>query len=88
MVTIVVRAILRIAAVVGLIVVPEHAPQVLQTCPNGEQACVSTVAVHTGLSQATYDVLRITTWTFVIVGVLLVTLGLVSYARPEVRPRG
>ena len=61
--------------------------------------CVSVDGVHfsysgdpchrvyaaTGLPRTAYDAVRVTTWALVIVGVLLVVLGLIRYARQEVR---
>jgi hypothetical protein len=90
-------ALLLIAAVAGFVVVPEHSPGLgsvqvpthSSRCPSGFyptlggapglESCPQDVV--TGLPQTSYDALRIATWAVLIVGVLLVIVGLVSFAR-------
>jgi hypothetical protein len=82
------RALLLIAYVAAFIVVPEHAAEVEQVgrdqfgnCqPIGETGNTCHY-VATGLSRTLYDALRVTTWALLIAGVLLVVVGLISYAR-------
>ena len=50
----------------------------------GVPPCTETHIVHTGLSQTGYDVARVATWACVIVGVLVMVVCLIGYAR---RPR-
>lgn len=75
-----VGAVLLIAAVVGFIVVPEHAPQFV--CGGfGNPELGGQCA---GWSRTTYDVARIATWALLVVGALVVVTGLIRYARPGV----
>jgi hypothetical protein len=76
-------AVVLIAAVAGFIIVPEHEPGIASsyTCLNS-LAFSLPPGCHTGLSRAAYDGLRIGTWAVLIVGVLLVAMGLIRYARP------
>lgn len=77
-----VGAVLLTAAVVGFIVVPEHAPGLSSdlSCAGWSPA---PPRCHTGWSQTAYDVARIATWALAILGALLVAMGLIRYARPE-----
>ena len=91
-----VGACLLIAAVVGFVVVPEHKPGskiVARSGPTLELTCAgplnggippNCVESGTGLSRTLYNALKVATWALVIVGVLLVAMGLIRYARPEV----
>lgn len=78
-----VGAVLLIAAVAGFVIVPGHAPGL-----SSDMSCAgwspAPPRCHTGWSQMAYDVARIATWTLAIVGALLVVMGLIRYARPEV----
>ena len=76
-------AVFLIAAVVGFVVVPEHAPQFFDE-PSG---CIGAFChlVNLGWSRTLYDALRIATWAVLIVGVLVVIVGLIGYARREPR---
>lgn len=100
-----VGAVLLIAAVVGLIVVPEHHPtsrselvtsegQVVRECfSTGSQGGPYTyrgvpchdATITSGPSQTLDDAVRIATWALAIFGACVVALGLIRYARPEVR---
>ena len=73
-------AALLIAAVAGFVVVPEHAPQFV--C--GGFGEVTSSDQCAGWSRTAYDVAKIATWALLIVGALLVVMGLIRYARPEV----
>jgi hypothetical protein len=78
-------ALLLIAAVAGFVIVPEHKP-VPATCGQGGPTvgCFSGGSYSSsGLSQTVYDGLRIAAWAVLIVGGLLVTVGLINYARPR-----
>ena len=74
-----VGAVVLIAAVAGFVIVPDHAPQFI---------CAGFGAVTgnqcAGWPRSTYDGARIATWALAIVGALLVAMGLIRYARPEV----
>ena len=72
-------AALLIAAVVGFVVVPEHAPRFV--CGGFGEATGNQCA---GWSRTAYDVASIATWALSIVGALMATMGLIRYARPEV----
>lgn len=86
-----VGAVLLVGAVAGFIVVPEHKPgsYVARQGPTLPLECatgggVPANCVAAGLSRTAYDALRIVTWALLIVGGLLVAMGLIRYARPEV----
>lgn len=79
-------AALLITATTGFILVPEQAPGTIETydpaasCPKvsvNDDGCPSAAAIaaamrSTGLSRTAYDALRIATWVFLIVGLLVV----------------
>ena len=72
--------VLLIAAVAGLIVLPQHAPG--QHCTTNAPWAIPRHTCHAfGMSQTVYDVLRIATWGVLIVGALLVVVGLINYGR-------
>ena len=79
-------AVLLIAAVVGFILVPEHKPAIRDTydCLNDYTFRPLPASCLAGLSRTAYDAARIGTWAAVVVGTLLVVMGLIRYARPEV----
>jgi hypothetical protein len=52
------------------------------SCASGDGGLpANCVQIATGLSRTLYDVLRITTWAVLIVGLLMVAVGLIGYAR-------
>jgi len=75
-------AVLLIAAVVGFVIVPEHKPHTVTSVAGGFECLSNCTTV--GWSQTMYDVALIATWAVLIVGALLVVMGLIRYARPEV----
>jgi hypothetical protein len=86
--TITTGAALLIVSVAGFIVVPEHAPGVEQVgrdqfgnCQAIGETGNTCHYVATGLAHTPYDALRITTWSLLIVGVVLTAIGLIGFAR-------
>jgi hypothetical protein len=91
-VTISLGALLLIAAVAGFVIVPEHMPNITYADPGVPfVGCVAPSpgliqphgcrTIRSGVSHTVYDGLRIATWAVLIVGALLVTVGLINYAR-------
>ena len=90
--TISLGALLLIAAVAGFVIVPEHMPNITYTDPRFPSAACGPpsiaiqpqgcTTIRSGVSHTVSDGLRIATWAVLIVGVLLVTVGLINYARP------
>jgi hypothetical protein len=85
-------ALLLIAAVAGFVIVPEHKPNITYADPGipsaacgppipGIYQASGCTAIRSGVSHTLYDGLRIATWAVLIVGVLLVVVGLINYAR-------
>ena len=75
-------AALIVAGIAAFIEAHSHRPESESRCPHrGELECVVSVKVHLGLSQTTYDLLRIGAWALVIFGALLVLVGLIAYWR-------
>jgi hypothetical protein len=67
-------------AIMAFVVVPEHAPQFV--CGGFGEVTGNQCA---GWSRTAYDAARIATWALAIVGVLLVVMGMIRYARPQVQ---
>jgi hypothetical protein len=77
-VPIVVGTLLLIAAVAGFVIVPQHKPAVVGGQEWGGYLLGGS---NVGWSRTAYDAARIGTWALLIVAVLLLTVGLISYAR-------
>jgi hypothetical protein len=76
-------AALVVAGIAAFIEAHSHHPERFFTLRERRQADIG-VRFHAstrGLSQAAYDLLRIGAWALLIFGVLLVVVGLISYAR-------
>lgn len=76
--------VFMVGAVSGFIIVPEHKPTVISgdvVIPGGGDVPGALPDRLVGWSRTLYDALHITTWALLIVGALLVTVGLISYAR-------
>lgn len=91
-VTLSLGVVLLIAGVAGRVILPEHrpvssggsgAPITLNEALNPLSGS-SGVDTTARLSHTLYDVLRITTWGLLIVGTVVISVGLINYAR---RPR-
>lgn len=78
---------------VGRVILPEHKPLVVTYSGESFTQSVNPFTTMSGAtrstpwSQSLYDALRIATWAVLIVGLLMVIVGLISYARSS-RPRG
>lgn len=74
--------VLLLGAVTGFIIVPEHAPY---SGPSGVTFNPSPDEVlhGGGWSQTAYDLARIGTWALLIVGLISVIVGLLTYWRPR-----
>lgn len=70
-----VGTLLLAVAVVGFVIVPEHKPH-LAPAPGWWGG-----PYRVGWSQTAYDAARIGTWALLIVGVILLAVGLIDYAR-------
>lgn len=83
-------AVLLIAGVAGLIIVPEHKP----LDGSGQPSLAETLnpfteaSGSTQWSQTLYDVLRIATWAVLIVGAITLVVGLITYARGSTERSG
>jgi hypothetical protein len=71
--------LLVIGAVVGFVVVPEHKPALVGGTDLGHG--LYTGGFETSWSQTLYDVLRVVTWGLLVVGIVVLVVGLVDYAR-------
>jgi hypothetical protein len=79
-------AVLLIAGVAGLVIVPEHAPSVISADSIVIPGTTKRLAgfgrtVVGGWSRSVYDLARIATWALLIIGAILVVMGLIRYAR-------
>ncbi len=87
-ISIVLGAVLLVAAAAGFIIVPEHRPVTKYVDLSTGSLCTPTAGctkVHTGFATRTvYDLVRVGTWAALIVGLLIVIVGLINLTR---RPR-
>lgn len=76
--------VLLVGAAAGFVVVPEHKPQFISgeaVLPGTSSTVPFGPGFWTGWSHTVYDAARIGTWALLIAGVLIIALGLISYAR-------
>jgi hypothetical protein len=80
LVPVILGGLLLVGAVAGFVIEPEHHGWL--KCPPG---MISPTECHwvVGWSRTVHNAVRIGSWALLIAGVLLVTVGLISYARRE-----
>lgn len=84
-------AVLIIAGIAGFIEAHSHRPVPATTLSHNlrmafaEESAGVTPQPASGLSQSNYDLVHIASWALIILGVLLVIVGLIAYARRDAR---